>query len=378
MGTDIVIAFTPVGGGHKAAALALAEAARADGLSVELVDTFEHTPRFIGDAYKTAHIAGQTAVPELYGSAYFAANRRGGSFEPVRRGFDHVVFAGLEQRVHELEPRVVVATHHLPLVVLGRARRRGRLAAPLVGVVTDYTAHACWAEAGVDAFCVPCPLARRELAAHGVASGRIVLTGIPVRRRFFAIPPVRLHAGASGPCPEGRTLRVLVTSGGFGVGPVREVVGSFAGVPDVKLTVVCGAAHGMVERVSRKAARWGVDAEVVGFERDMPRRMGEAHLVVGKAGGLTVSESLAAGRAMITVGTVPGNESSNERLVVEGGAGYASEPRAVGRLAAMMRDRGLLEAMGARARRLVLPGSAERVLAVARSLASAASRSQVA
>jgi processive 1,2-diacylglycerol beta-glucosyltransferase len=379
MGTDIVIAFTPVGGGHKAAALALAEAARNDGLSVELVDTFEHTPRFIGDAYKTAHIAGQTAIPELYGSAYFAANRRGGSFEPVRRGFDHVVFAGLERRVRELAPRVVVATHHLPLVVLGRARRRGRLAALLVGVVTDYTSHACWAEAGVDAFCVPCLLAQKELAAHGVTLGRIVLTGIPVRREFFEIPLVRPHEGGSGASPERREpLRVLVTSGGFGVGPVREVVGSFAGVPDVKLTVVCGAAQGMVERVARKAARAGVDAEVVGFEPDMPRRMAEAHLVVGKAGGLTVSESLAAGRPMITVGTVPGNESSNERLVVEGGAGYASEPRAVGKLAAMMRDRGLIAAMGARARRLVLPDSAERVLAVATSLRSAACRPQVA
>src|SRR5580658_2236872 len=308
---DIVVVHSPVGGGHKAAAGAIAEAARAQGRSVEVLDAFEHAPAWFGEAYLAAHLAGQSALPRLYGSAYFAANHRGGAFEPVRRNVDHVVFLPLLKKVCAMQPRVVVATHHLPLVVLGRARRRGWLSAPLVGVVTDYTAHACWAEAGVDAFCVPCPLARRELAAHGVASGRIVLTGIPVRRRFFAIPPVRLHAGASGPCPEGRTLRVLVTSGGFGVGPVREVVGSFAGVPDVKLTVVCGAAHGMVERVSRKAARWGVDAEVVGFERDMPRRMGEAHLVVGKAGGLTVSESLAAGRPMITVGTVPGNESSN-------------------------------------------------------------------
>jgi processive 1,2-diacylglycerol beta-glucosyltransferase len=371
MTTDLVVVFTPVGGGHKAAALAVAEAARAHGLSVEVIDTFDHTPRFIGDAYKTAHITGQTALPELYGSAYFAANRRGGTLEPVRRGFDHVVFAGLERRVRELSPRVVVATHHLPLVVLGRARRRARLSAPLVGVVTDYTAHACWAEAGVDAFCVPCPVARQELAAHGVPAGRIVLTGIPVRNAFFAVPTV------TGPSPSD-PLRVLVTSGGFGVGPVRAVVRSFAGLDNVELTVVCGAARGMAARVARDAARAGVRAEVIGFERDMPRRVADAHIVVGKAGGLTVSETLAAGRPMITVGTVPGNELSNERLVVEGGAGYAADAAAVGPLAALMRARGLIAPMGARARRLVLPESAERVLAVASRLAFAAERAKVA
>jgi processive 1,2-diacylglycerol beta-glucosyltransferase len=151
MSVDLVIVHSPVGGGHKAAALATAEAARARGLSVEVLDTFEHAPRLFGRTYVAAHLAGQAALPDLYGSAYFAADRRDGALEPVRRGWDHMAFAGLVKRVLELEPRAVVATHHLPLLVLGRARRLGKLAAPLVGVVTDYTAHAVWAERGVDA-----------------------------------------------------------------------------------------------------------------------------------------------------------------------------------------------------------------------------------
>ena len=306
------------------------------------------------------------AMVRMLGAALFfqALTRARGLLRPTTRR-DHLVLAGLERRVRELAPRVVVATHHLPLVVLGRARRRGRLLAPLVGVITDYTSHACWAEAGVDAFCVPCPSARHELAAHGVARSRVELTGIPVRSAFFALPPV------TGPRP-GEPLRVLVTSGGFGVGPVRAVVRSFAGIPDVELTVVCGAARAVEARASREAARAGVRANVLGFERDMPGRMAAAHVIVGKAGGLTVSETLAAGRPMITVGTVPGNELANERLVVEGGAGYAADAGAVGPLAALMRARGLIAPMGARGRRLVVAESAERVLAVASRLAFAA------
>jgi processive 1,2-diacylglycerol beta-glucosyltransferase len=358
MRPDLVIVHSPVGGGHKAAAGATAEAARARGLTVEVLDTFEHAPKIFGQAYLAAHLAATGAVPELYGSAYFGANHRDGALEPVRRGFDHLAWAGLVRRVIELAPRAVVATHHLPLVVLGRARRLERLRAPLVGIVTDYGTHAVWAERGVDALCVPCAGALRDAVGHGFDPARIETTGIPVRSAFERIEDVR------DPLP-GEPLRVLVTSGGFGVGPVRSVVRSFAGRAGVDLTIVCGRAP-EVERAMRDLARrYGLRARVVGFEHDMPARVAAAHVVVGKAGGLTVSETLAAGRPMVIAGAVPGNETINAALVEAGGAGVVANPDDVGALVQRLRATGAIARMGLRARRLVLAGAADRVVDVA-------------
>jgi processive 1,2-diacylglycerol beta-glucosyltransferase len=367
MTVDLVVIHSPVGGGHKAAALATAEAARARGLSVEVLDTFEHAPPIFGRAYVAAHLAGQSALPELYGSAYFAADRRDGALEPVRRGWDHLAFAGLVRHVLEMEPRAVVATHHLPLVVLGRARRLGKLAAPVVGVVTDYTAHAVWAERGVDAFAVPCTLAARELASHGVSPGRIAVTGIPVREAFERSPDAEDPA-------TGEPLRVLVTSGGFGVGPVSAIVRSFTRVRGVELTVVCGKARGLVDHVKRQADRRGIAARVLGFERDMAARAAESHVVVGKAGGLTVSEALTAGRPMVIVGAVPGNEALNEAFVVGGGAGVAARPREAGEAVARLREGRLVATMGRRARELVVRHAAANVVDLACTLAKRVER----
>ena len=360
--TDLVVVYTPVGGGHRAAALAVAEAGRARGLRVEVLDLFEHAPALFGQSYVAAHLTGQRALPNFYGTAYFAANHRDGVLDPVRRGFDHIAYAGLVKRVVELAPRAVVATHHLPLVVLGRARRIGALTAPLLGVVTDYTAHACWAEPGVDAFCAPCHLAEIELVEHGVPRERIVRTGIPIRSAFEKIRVARDPA-------RGEAMRVLVTMGGFGVGPIRKIVRSFAYLPFVELTVVCGDAPHLVRRVAREAERFGVRARVLGFERDMAARVAEAHVVVGKAGGLTVTETMSAGRPMIVVGAVPGNEKINERMIVDAGAGYAALPAHVGPLAAWMRRAEAIEVMGRRARKLVLGNAADRVVDNAMALA---------
>ena len=361
MSTDLVVVYSPVGGGHKSAALATAAAARRRGLRVALVDAFEHAPRWAGDAYVRAHLTGQSAAPDLYGQMYFAANRRGDALEPLRLGIDNLVFGALAEQVRSLAPRAVIATHHLPLVVLGRARRKGTLAAPVLGVITDYTAHACWAERGVDAWAVPFGGARTELAGHGADPTRIVETGIPVRESFARTPVL----GALPP-----TLRVLVTSGGFGHGPMIRIVESFANVPHVALTVVCGNAEKLAARVARAAEASGVSARVLGFENDMAARIGEAHVVVGKAGGLTVTETLTAGRAMIVASAVPGNEKLNEAFVVDGGAGVAADAGEVGPTVERLRQGLALVAMARRARGLVPAYAADAVLDLALGLAA--------
>ncbi len=350
---DLVVVYSPVGGGHRSAALATAEAARARGLLVEVLDAFAHGPKWAGEAYVGAHLTGQSAAPDLYGQMYFAANHRGDPLEPLRLKIDNLVFGSLADHVRALAPRAVIATHHLPLVVLGRARRKRLLDAPLLGVVTDYTAHACWAERGVDGWAVPFGGAKRELTGHGAAASRILETGIPVGASFARTP-------ALGPLP--RVLRVLVTSGGFGHGPMTRIVRSFASIPDVELTVVCGNAERLAARVAREAEAAGVPTRVLGFEKDMAARIAECHVVVGKAGGLTVTETLTAGRAMIVASAVPGNEKLNEAFVTAGGAGVASDADDVGAVVDRLRTEGRLVAMAARARQLVPTHAADAVV----------------
>jgi processive 1,2-diacylglycerol beta-glucosyltransferase len=224
-------------------------------------------------------------------------------------------------------------------------------------VVTDYATPAAWAEPGADAYCAPRGRACRDLVEHGIAASRVFATGIPVRPAFAEAAALRER-------PPGEPLRVLITSGGFGVGPVTRVLRSFMGVPHVSLTVVCGKNPRLVERVSHVVARLGIEARIIGFEGQMPLRVSEADVVVTKPGGLTVSECLAAGRPLVLVGAVPGQESLNESWVVEHGAGVTCAPESVGEIVARLRSDGLAS-MAQKARSLGVPDAADRVLDVA-------------
>jgi UDP-N-acetylglucosamine:LPS N-acetylglucosamine transferase len=64
-----------------------------------------------------------------------------------------------------------------------------------------------------------------------------------------------------------------------------------------------------------------VETHVYDFVTEMGMFMMGADCVVGKAGGLTVSEALACGLPMILVDVIPGQETGNADYVVSGNAG---------------------------------------------------------
>jgi processive 1,2-diacylglycerol beta-glucosyltransferase len=356
--SKILVLFVPAGGGHRAAARAVVEEAEARGVEAELVDALELTPAWFARAYVGAHLRSTEHTPALYGHGFAALNQRHAVVDGVRGAFDRAVGAKLLRYAAGERPLAIVATHFFPLEILGHARRSGTLGSPVVGVVTDYAAHAFWAEPGVDRFCTPAGRAARDLVRHGVSPDCVVATGIPVRPAFGKIAPL------AHPAP-GAPLQVLVTSGGFGVGPMAEIIRSFSRVEGVRLTIVCGANPARVAEAQRMATEAGVSAEVVGFEPDMVRRMAAAHVIVGKPGGLTVSESLAAGRPMVLVGACPGQETMNQTWLVEQGAAVACGADAAGGTVASLRARGVLASLAAEARALAAPRAARRVVDVA-------------
>jgi len=106
-----------------------------------------------------------------------------------------------------------------------------------------------------------------------------------------------------------------------------ELVGLLARL-DVNLTVTIGHADKL--RPAIEAAVDGRAANIVGWTDELPRMLHESHLLIGKAGGATVQETIAARCPMIINHVVAGQEEGNARLIVETNSGaIALSPREV-------------------------------------------------
>ena len=135
-----------------------------------------------------------------------------------------------------------------------------------------------------------------------------------------------------------------------------------------------------ISRVNHEATReqseWAYNlitcmplVKVYGFRDDMDTMMRASDLLVGKAGGLTVSEALATGLPLIIYNPVPGQEMYNVDFLVNYGAGmWARDAQdVVEKVRFLSTHPGRLEQMAANAsdlgRPLAVQTIAERVLA---------------
>lgn len=146
------------------------------------------------------------------------------------------------------------------------------------------------------------PLAKRVLfgfpADIGSAPGKVLVTGNPVRQEIIALPvPAQRYAARRGP------LRVLVIGGSLGAKALNDCLPAALALIPVEarpmVTHQSGKKHVAGLRAAYAVAQ--VQAEVVDFIDDMPRRYADADLVICRAGAITLSELTAAGVASVLV-----------------------------------------------------------------------------
>jgi UDP-N-acetylglucosamine--N-acetylmuramyl-(pentapeptide) pyrophosphoryl-undecaprenol N-acetylglucosamine transferase len=135
-------------------------------------------------------------------------------------------------------------------------------------------------------------------ADFGAAAGKAIVTGNPVRAEIAALaPPAQRYAGRNG------ALKVLVVGGSLGAKALNDALpAALALIPaEQRPLVTHQSGKKNIDALRVNYAQAGVDAEVVDFIDDMPRRYAEADLVICRAGAITVSELTAAGVASVLV-----------------------------------------------------------------------------
>jgi processive 1,2-diacylglycerol beta-glucosyltransferase len=95
----------------------------------------------------------------------------------------------------------------------------------------------------------------------------------------------------------------------------------------------------------------------------MDKYMAAADLMVGKAGGLTTSESLARALPMALIEPIPGQEERNADHLLEAGAAIRCNnlPAAAWKIAALLDDSARLARMRDAAKNLGRPGAAAAI-----------------
>jgi len=362
--TRILILTADAGFGHRAAANAIAAALRArygERCQATIVNPLEDrsAPAILRRA-QSDYDRLIREMPELYRFGYRASD---GTLPVgiVEQALIAMLHNTLRDTLRTHQPDAIVTTYPLyqaPLAALFALNRRY---VPLLTVVTDLASvHSLWFNDEVDFCLVPTETVRASALDHGVPASRIEVTGLPVNPAL-AQPVDRAALRAELGWRTDRYVALFV--GSQRVQKLEPVADAFnhAGLP-LELALITGGNERLLK--AWQETEWHLPTHVYGFVEDMAPMIRAADFIVCKAGGVIVSEALAAGRPLLLVEAIPGQETGNAEFVRQGGAGELA-PEPLDALASVYHwlasGGALLASRATRASELGQPHAADRV-----------------
>ena len=313
------------GHGHKRVGEAIADEWTAQtGGRVELVDYFARFTNPLFDSmtrfwyYQTVRFA-----PKIQAKFYNMM----GEIRPdsrFRRAVNRKGMEGLDRYLARERPDVVCCVHWTFTGTMSDLKIAGRTAVPCLSVITDYVSHGEWIHPRVDRYAVPHAEMRDGLLRRGVPAERILVSGLPIERKFqrpLDRAALMVRFGLTPGVPV-----ILVMAGAYAtLGRLGDVVEALARVPrPIQALVVCANARRLAERVRAVGARSAHSFHVSDYVNNVEELMTVSDLLITKAGGVTVSEALAKRLPMLLYGSIPGQEESNSQFLVEHGAAVAA------------------------------------------------------
>jgi len=309
--SKVLLLTAGYGEGHNAAARGLHAALGESGAEAEIVDLFDVNGREFYEMTRRGYLDLINRAPRLWAAVYALIDK-------VPTGSLSAPFFGRMQRALEeliaLEkPTAVVSVYPLYGYLIERLYPDAA-ARPFAfhTVVTDsITINSIWYRCRSDTFLVPNDETAAVMVHAGVPEGRIRVLGFPVPPRFARDRPSR-------PDPPPPRVLYMINAGKE---QAPGIVERLLQIKSLHLTVTVGrdeVLRGRIEEVSARAAN---PVEIHGWTPQMPELLMTHHVLIGKAGGATVQECIAACTPMLMTQVVPGQEEGNAELLFRNDCG---------------------------------------------------------
>lgn len=358
----ILILYADAGFGHRSAAMAIQSALQeryGSHCTIDMVNALEdeRTPSVLRDSQSDYDTLIRN-MPELYKIGYEASDA---SFPRalMESGLTLMLYDVMRDLVKRYQPNVIVSTYPLYQAPLDALFTLEGSSIPMIVSITDLVSvHRIWFNVGVDFCLVPTNEVKRMAIQDNLPEEKIILTGIPVSPIFAK--PIASKSELQSELGLDPNRYTFLVAGSKRVEGIPEILAGInhSGLP-IQLLLVAGGDDGLFQRFQTE--EWHIPVKKFNYVDFMPKLMRASDAIICKAGGLTVSESLACGLPMILVNVIPGQEAGNADFVLQNQAGIiARDPLALLETSAhwLENDAELLKATAANSARMGHPQSA--------------------
>ncbi|MFH1846446.1 MAG: glycosyltransferase [Candidatus Omnitrophota bacterium] len=315
----VLIFYISRNSGHYYAASAIEKGLFAVGnnLQVEKINALDYTNPILGRVLNKTYLEVIKKKPEMWGNIYDNPE----VLEKTKKARENIFkynMSRMKKLIEYHDPHIILCTQAFPCGMAACYKKKYAAKISLIGVLTDYAPHSYWLFDEVDYYVVPSEDAGNVLVAKGVPIEKTKVYGIPVDPKFClqhdkALIKKKFKLEETEPI-------VLVMGGSQGLGQMEGIVDTLLAQKNrgYQVLVVTGTNKKLYRRLKKQRGQKGI--YVLPYTEYIDQLMEIADVIVTKAGGLTVAETLVKGLPMIIVNPIPGHERMNADYLIAKGA----------------------------------------------------------
>lgn len=360
----VLIYTASTGNGHNMAAKSLKEMFENKGHEVKVVDLSKLRNKIIETLVSQGYDVLSGAIPLIYKGLYNGSNTE--FMNKVNGRMINKVF--LEEFRSEIESfgaDLMIGTHPFAVRIIHRLKMDRILSLPYICIVTDFKAHRMYISPHVDAYITASTYTKVDLMEQGVPGNKVYPYGIPLRKEFYEEYEKPEYA-------YGDPLNLLILVRGLGATGLLSTLKQLLNCKHtLKIRIVYGGSYRLlaIERYFiQQLESAGHEVAIYGYTNDMHKLMNEAHVLITKPGGLTVSEALMMEVPMIIPSMIPGQEEENAEFLRKMGVARVIKRDIYHELDSFMEDPEILAHMRNNIRAITYKYTIEGILTLAKSL----------
>lgn len=323
----ILILTSDAGLGHLSASEALHDAIKnkyGDVCNVQISNPFNHPdiPELIRQSQSNYDFFVKK-MPELYEFAYEISD---GNLPAslIEGGFTLIFVRVLREIIKKINPDLVIITYPIYPAPLAALSQLEEFNFPWMIVITDFvTVHHIWFNDDATICTVPTEAVKEIAIDAGLKPKQIINTGIPVDPKISILKnrkkeDLRKELGWD---PQ---LTSLLVVGSPRIESLMDYIHTLDETNHkIQFSLVAGGNDDLFQNFND--AELDHSANVYNFVDNLPEMMRAADLIICKAGGLIITESLASGLPLMLIHMLPGQEEGNVDYVLEHQAGAFCE-----------------------------------------------------
>lgn len=299
------------GGGHNAAAKAIAENFRMHGDEAVVLDYLklagEKVSRNVGNIY----VETVKNVPGIFGLVYKLGMVISRLF---RRSPVYYVNGKMAKYLwtylKENPADVIIMPHLYPAETLTFMKRKGMKLPLTIAVMTDYTCIPFWEETDCDYYMIPHESLAKGIKRRGIPREKLYASGIPVSPVCSSAMEKRTAREKLGLSQKKKYI--LISGGSMGAGRMEKLLRCLEKklTKNEHLILICGSNESLYQKLA-EAYENKNNVTVMGKVTNMPLYLKACDLIYTKPGGLTSTEAAVVGIPIVHTKPIPGCETKN-------------------------------------------------------------------